>query len=79
MKNFYRAMRIHVSYANVIDYAKKLIEKDMGEEVNIETITFVMAQNTIIDGRKILIALPPSNQLRHLIRKKEVTQNIYIV
>lgn len=76
---FYKQMNIHYSFASIIDYAKKVIDKSMRDDINIETTTFVMAKNSIIDGNKILIILPKGDKLKHEIKKKPITQNIYMV
>lgn len=78
MTKFDKHMWVHVSYANVIEYVKKLIEKDVGTDVGYSTVTFVMAKSTIIDGRKLLIVLPPKSQLKYSLKKKHAVQNLFI-
>ena len=78
MTNFDRQVWMHISYANVIDYAKRMIEKDTGMKVSYVDSTFIMAKNTIIDGRKFLIVIPPKSQLKYTLRKKHTVQNLFI-
>lgn len=78
MSNNKKQMWVHLSFASVINHAKTIMERDIPEITNVD-VTFVLAKNTIIDGRKILIVIPKKPGLEYTIRKKAATQNIYMV
>ncbi len=77
MKRDDRHLLVHVSFANVIEYCKTLLVKDFPDISRIDA-TYIMAKNSVIDGRKILIVLPKKSKSVKDIKERTKLRNLYI-